>query len=637
MAFHSLGRLGDAAEALGKALAMSPRAADAHSMLGLVREAEGAHERALSAYTTALECEPSHYAARLNRGAVLLTLGQAEAALQEFDHLLASRATLQVHNNRTRALFALFRDEEALMAARAALGIDARDARARLDETIALASLGRLQESADSLAAFRRLPESSRRSVVPSSSAETRLQPSAVHISRMMQRQSVADWTCRTPLIEELRKALESVQSAVILGDPALIQHAIGLPLSNAELARLAEVALGRARSLGEQISARMQPIAGHEARARIRVGFLGASLRRHPEAYLIRRLFADRDRSRFEYFLYALNHGDGSAIRRELEASADRYGDLSGVSTDAVVASIRRDNLDLLVDLSGVYENARPEAVAARLAPVQLAYLATPSMLAGLHDYRLSDVITTPPAAQAQWRERLVLLPEIFYAYDDRQACGSRGERREYGLPDQGRVLCAMHQTFKIEPEVFAIWIRVLTVAPNAVLWLLDGGPVANENLRRVARQSGISPDRLVFAPRIPVEDHLSRLRHADLFLDTLYCGAHTTALDALWAGVPLVTREGETMQSRIASSLLRACSLDDFVAVSLRDYEKIILGLTTDDARLSAARSKVSATRASAAPFRTVDQVRTVERAFAEVVRRHRAGLPPATMTID
>jgi protein O-GlcNAc transferase len=636
MAYHGLGRLGDAAEAFQEALAVDPRAADAHSMLGLVREAEGGHERALAAYNTALDCDPSHYAARLNRGALLLALDQAASALQDFDDLVASHPVPQVHNNRARALFALFRDADALTAARAALGIDANDARARLDEAIALASLGRLRESADSLAAFRRLPESSRRRVIPSLPAESRLEPRAVYISRMMQRQSVADWTCRAALIEELRKALHSEESATVLGDPALIQHAIGLPLGSAELSRLADIALAQAQALGAQISARIQPIAAHEPRGRIRVGFLAASLRRHPEAYLIRRLFADRDRSQFEYFLYALNRSDGSAIRRELEASADRFDDLSGVPTDTVVSRIRFDTLDLLVDLSGVYDSARPEAVAARLAPVQLAYLATPSMLAGLHDYRLSDGLTTPPATQAHWRERLVLLPEIFHVYDDSQAHDAQGERRDHGLPDQGRVLCAMHQTFKIGPEVFGTWARVLSIAPNAVLWLLDGGPVANENLRRAARQSGISPDRLVFAPRVPLESHLGRLRHADLFLDTLHCGAHTTALDALWAGVPLVTCEGETMQSRIAASALRACGLGEFVAPSMQDYEQLIAGLATDGARLAAARSKASAARA-AAPFRTADRVRAVERAFAEVVRRHRAGLAPTTLLID
>jgi predicted O-linked N-acetylglucosamine transferase (SPINDLY family) len=425
-------------------------------------------------------------------------------------------------------------------------------------------------------------------------------------------------------LLAELRAALATPAGRAALAEPALVQHAVSLPLGAAEQRQLAHAALAEARAAGRRLDAAAAPLPAAASRSRIRIGFLAASLRRHPEAYLLRRLFLDRDRGRFEFFLYALNRSDGSAIRRELEGAADRFADLSAVASAQVVDLVRRDALDLLVDVSGAYEDARPELVAARLAPVQAAWLATPSTLGeGLHDYRLSDPVSTPAGAQADWAERLVLLPHTFFAYDNALRAAST-TRAEQGLDPNAFVFCAMHQPGKLDPEAFDAWARCLARHPHAVLWLLDAGRVANANALREARARGVRAEQLIFAPRVPLDVHLGRLALADLFLDTFHCGAHASAADALWAGLPVVTREGRTLASRVATSLLRAAGLDELVAASTAGYEEIVRALVEDAGARLAVRERVARARTGSPVFDTPARVRDVEDALAALVSR-------------
>jgi predicted O-linked N-acetylglucosamine transferase (SPINDLY family) len=370
-----------------------------------------------------------------------------------------------------------------------------------------------------------------------------------------------------------------------------------------------------------------------------MRVGFLSSGMRNHPEARLLRRAVTDRDRDRFHYLVYALNADDGSTFRSSVAQSVDDFVDVSAWPADRIAAKIRADGLDLLVDLSGNLVGARPEVLAARVAPVQANFIGPPCTLGpGLLDYRLSDAVATPPEHQSDWHEKLVLLPTPHWTYDCSQPIGEPVSRAAHGLPHGAFVYCAFHQAFKISPDIFALWMRLLLQTPGSVLWLVDGGELMRANLAQQAKQAGVDPARLIFAGHVEsLEAHLGRQLHADLFLDTPYYGAQTTAADALLVGVPIVTCLGHTMASRLCASLMHSAGIPELVMPTLEEYERKALELAGSPSLLAEVREKLQSARTSAAFFAIENRVRALERAFTAMIERHRAGLPPDTLFVD
>lgn len=637
IARRALGKDEEARIAFDEALARDPANSEIHFQLGLMADRQGDYRQAKERYAAALACAPAHAPARHNLAVMHLELGDPQAALRELERLRHDGAdSAELHNARTRALFAIFDDAGALAAARRARELHPAGLRSRVDMVVALSGLGRLAEAEAELASLRGDAGARFEALVGGGAAGLRFRPRTLWVARMFQQQAVCDWRQRGALVAALREALERAIEPEAFAEPGVLLQALGLPLGPQELRRLGGIALSGARAEGARLAASLPPVAMPPRRARMRIGFLAASLREHPEAYLLRRVCLDRDAERFEYFVYALNPSDGSALRREIEDAVDRFVDVSTSSAREAIARLRADEVDLLVDLTGANVHARPEVVAARVSPVQVGFLATPTTLGeGIHDYRITDAHTTPPAAAPDWHESLVLVPPPLATYDDSLHGARPGTRADHGLPE-GLVLCAMHQLFKIEPDVFGVWMRLLRAAPESVLWLLDDGVCGCENLRREAQMRGVSPERLVFAPRVPLHAHLGRLKHADLFLDSFYCSAHTSALDALWAGVPVLTREGNTMASRMGATYVRAAGLPDLVVGCAAEYEAKAMELATDRRQLDLARAKLAEARASAPAFSTVDRVRALERAFVAMIQRQRDGLPPVTLTI-
>jgi protein O-GlcNAc transferase len=634
MMLLAMGRVAEAQVQLHEALQLKPADARILYNLGVLSEQSGRRDEALAHYSDALAADPGHAAARFNRGALLLGLGDAASALVDFDAIaMGAQVPPEVQTNRARALFALFRDEEALGAAEVALAADPANARARMDRLLALASLGRLTEAQAARVQLEEQLGSQLEAFAGGAWHLRRLEPRAIHISRALHRQTVCDWGGRERLLEQLERAAGDELSHAV-AEPGVLFYALGLPLQNETLCAIAAALAKAAKETAAALPAWTPR--GPAKEGRIRVGFVSASLRRHPNSYLLRRLFADRDRSHFEYFLYGLAPDDGSEVRREVCASADRFLDASRHSPADALAALRADRLDLLVDTSTCMAGSRPELLAARAAPVQAAYLGMPAPLAGLVDYRFSDPYITPPEQQRHWTEALVLLPHTCFAYDNRTAMLDAGDRSAHGLPPRAFVLCAINQVFKIDPDLFSIWMRTLSAHSDAVLWLPDSGAVANANLRREGIGRGVAAERLIFAPNVPVEQHLGRLRHADLFVDTLNCNAHTTALDALWAGVPLLTSAGATMASRVAGSFLHGLGLGELVAQDRGEYADKLAMLAADRAALARLRARLWKARDASPVFDTSARVRDFERAVTAVVERARASLPPESVAI-
>jgi predicted O-linked N-acetylglucosamine transferase (SPINDLY family) len=395
-----------------------------------------------------------------------------------------------------------------------------------------------------------------------------------------------------------------------------------------AEQRRCAEV---WGRAVAESVQAtRLSPAQESDRGAgRIRLGYLSSDLNEHAVATVIAEVIELHDRHRFEVVGYSYGSDDGSAARRRLVRAFDRFVDVRPLSFVDAARHIREDGIDILIDLNGYTRHARTEIVALRPAPVQVSHLGYPgTMGAEFIDYLISDFFVTPPEAAGGYSEALAVLPDCYQPQDRQRPIGDSPPRATCGLPEDGFVFCCFNQPYKIAPDIFDVWCRLLQTVPGSVLWLWKANPWIEGNLRGAAAARGIAPDRLVFADYAPLAEHLARQQLADLFLDTFPYNAHATASHALWAGVPIVTRAGQTFASRVAGSLLRAAGLPELVTRTLDEYFQLSLNLATDRMALGRLRDRLAANRLTAPLFDTLRYVRNLEALYAEMHRRRVAG---------
>jgi protein O-GlcNAc transferase len=371
--------------------------------------------------------------------------------------------------------------------------------------------------------------------------------------------------------------------------------------------------------------------------RSRLRIGYLSADFRDHPVGWLLPELWESHDRQGFQIFGYALHPDDGSAIGRRLQEGCDTYRYLDSYSWAEAARAIAADGIDILIDLTGHTRHARPEILAYRPAPLQLSYLGYASTMgADFIDYAIVDRYVVPLAQQAFYSERLLQLPRCFLVQDGKAERAKPLTRAELGLPEEARVLCAFGAYFKITPSIFSEWMACLQAEPKAVLWLRSGPAVAMERLRQAAQAAGIRPERLIFAPLVPRPEHLARHAAADLFVDTFPYNQHSTAADALRAGVPLVTISGDTFASRVAGSLLTELGLEELITRDLLAYATLIQQLLHQPERLSALRSRLAATIPNSPLFSGRAFARMLEDALVAIWLRHRQQLPPAPIAM-
>ncbi|MBF0125421.1 MAG: tetratricopeptide repeat protein, partial [Magnetococcales bacterium] len=365
----------------------------------------------------------------------------------------------------------------------------------------------------------------------------------------------------------------------------------------------------------------------GGEGGQKLRLGYLSYDFRDHPVAHQTLGIFKRHDRRRFEVFAYSSGPDDGSRHRQRIEQGVDHFVDIRQLSDQEAAQRIRSDAIDILIDLNGPTSGLRLEILAYRPAAVQVVHGA--SLGADCIDYLLADRFFIPPERQACYHEKVIYLPHSIMATDNEQAIATTTEARTaHGLPEQGLVFCSFSNHYKIEPRVFAVWMALLREIPNSVLWLADG--TGRVNLQRAAAEHGVSPQRLVFAPRLPNKaDHLARYRWADLFLDTIYSNAQTTACDALWAGVPLLTCSGNTSYaSRVSISLLHAIGLenDGLIVASLEEYQQRAIELATHPEELARIRQKLWTNRLTQPLFDTDRFVRDLEAVLEQMWQQRR-----------
>ena len=372
---------------------------------------------------------------------------------------------------------------------------------------------------------------------------------------------------------------------------------------------------------------------------AKIRIGYLSGEFGEQATSVLLTELFELHDKHRFELFAFDSGHDDGSERRRRICRALDEIVDISGLSDIEAAAVINRRRIDILVNLNGYFGNARQGVFSHKPCPVQVNYLGFPGTIgADYIDYIIADRWVIPPEHHAHYAEKVVYLPDTYQVNDRKRAIAEHAPTRaEAKLPATGFVFCCFNNSYKITPAIFSLWMGLLQKVPDSVLWLLEDNANVAENLRKTAVAHGVAPARIVFAPRAELGVHLARHQLADLFLDTLPCNAHTTASDALWAGLPLLTCEGSTFAGRVAASVLSAVGLPELITGSLQEYEERALQLSTTPALLGDIRDKLARNRATHALFNTERFCRHIEAAYINMWQRYQRGEPPAAFTVQ
>lgn len=603
-------RLAEAEAAYRQALRLHPGDPELHYDLGGLLLAMQRPDQAEASYRAALLLAPGHPQVLLQLGNALAAQGRhADAAAQFRASLQGDPTQHAARYNLGNALRELGRPQEAAECYRATLQLAPHHADCHNNLGNVLRELGQLDEA---IACYREA---------------LRIDPS-LHHARMHllhQRQHVCDWEGLDAEIAEIRRLVREEPRAQI--SPFAF---LALPgTSAAEQLRCAQNwATNRYAALQEAGKRLGYRYRRHDG-GRLNIGYLSADFRAHPLAWLATELMERHDRSRFTIHAYSYGPDDGSPERRRWQQACDHFRDIRTMGLQDAAARIHADHIDILVDLTGYTHSSRSGILALRPAPVQVSWLGYPgSMGASFVDYLLSDAFITPAQQAMHYSERLALLPDTYQPNDSRRPVAEVPTRTACGLPEDGLVLCCFNQTFKITPAIFAIWMEVLRATPGSVLWLLECNRWARANLLREAEARGVAGERLVFAPRVPIAEHLARHRCADLFLDTLPYNAHTTTSDALWMGLPVLTCAGATFAARVAGSLLHAAGMTELVTHTLQDYRALALALAARPERLRVLRARLDGTRERMPLFDTARFARALEQRYREMWTEHLAG---------
>ena len=370
----------------------------------------------------------------------------------------------------------------------------------------------------------------------------------------------------------------------------------------------------------------------------RIKLGYFSSYFRLHPVSILSTQMLEHTNREEFELFAFHYGPDSDDAYNLRLRDTFDHFINVSKMTDKEVAELAYQKGIDIAIEFNGFMIDERVGILAHRPAPVQINYLAYPgTMGADFYDYIIADQTVIPDIQKSYYSENIIYLPDCYMPQDNTRRLSNKPiSRASFGLPEHGFVFCCFNNSFKISPQEFDIWMRLLNKIEGSVLWLLKANKWSENNLRNEASKRGVDADRLVFADKLPLEEHLGRLRLADLFLDTFNFNAHTTASDALWAGIPVVTKIGKSFAARVAGSLLTAIELPELITTTKKEYEALALSLATDSNKFTKIKKKLSEKKNSAALFDTETYTKNLERAYVQAYQRYADGLPPAEFKV-
>jgi len=676
---HALQRYQEALQSYDQAIHCKPEFVQAHNNRGNTLQALGQYQAAVESYDKTLLLKPDFAEPCNNRGSALLALGQLQAALESYDKTILLKPDFaQAHTNRGCILHTLQQYQAALESHNKAIALNPQFAEAYSNRGNTLHALQLYQAALESCENAIRLN--------PELAEAYNNQGNTLHYLQQYQQalesydhaiqlnpQSADAYSNRAntlQILEQYEAALECYDNVLQLRPD--FDYALGLRLymrrflciwletdtdSDSECQQL-EAAIDRGdraaipftvlavsgslplqRKIAETFVRDKAPARSTTAFPRrtkthkIRVGYFSADFYNHATSYLMAELFEQHDRSNFEVLGFSFGPDTVDEMSKRVSASMDRFVNIRSMPDPEVAELCRKLELDIAVDLKGFTRDGRTGIFAQRAAPIQVSYLGYPgTMGADYIDYLIADPTLIPETSQRFYSEKIVYLPDSYQVNDSQRPISTTPcTRAEEGLPDSAFVFCCFNLSYKITPPVFSSWMRILAQVDGSVLWFLENGPVTTSNLRREAARRGIAPDRLIFAQRLPLARHLARQKLADLFLDTSPYNAHTTASDALWGGLPVLTCMGDSFASRVAASLLRALDLPELVTESRAAFEQMAVELARDQHRLQALRQRLQRNRLTAPLFDTHSFTRHLESAYNTMVQRHQAGLAP------
>jgi len=678
-ALNDLGRYGQAIKDFERAIGLQPRYAEAFSNKGKTLAMLGRRADALSAFERAAKLKPDLVEARLGRAGVLTDLQRYDEALADYDRALALKSgSAEAWLGRGTVFAKLKRYNEALAAYDNALQLNSGiaeiwlgrgnvltdlarrdDAFAAYDRALALkpdlaeAWLGRGNLFADlnrhdqAFAAYDRAlalkPDLTEAwssygnnytklqrydEAFAAYDRAFRLNPAFPYVagSRLNAKLYMSDWA-------DLEADIAQVLSMTRAGKPASVPFPLlAIPSTPSDQLQCAK------RFIADQPA---QPPVWHGEtynHDRIRVAYLSNNFHESAMTYLLAGMFERHDRSRFEVSAISFGPERNSPMRRRLKNAFEHFIDVHRGGDQEIADLLRHNEIDIAVDLMGFTADNRLNVFARRPAPIQVNYMGYPGTMAAPYiDYLIADQTVIPDTARPFYREQIVWLPNSYFITDGGQAIAEQTPTRvQCGLPETGFVFCCFNSNYKILPEIFDIWMRLLGAVENSVLWLIETNATATANLQREAENRGITPERLIFAGKADLPDHLGRHRLADLCIDTVPCNAHTTASDALWAGLPVLTCVGTTLAGRVAASLLEAVGLPELITNSHEDYEALALKLARDSVFLASIKKKLAQHRTICPLFDTARSTRAMEAAYLTMWQAHQSGQPPRSFTI-
>lgn len=614
MAHHRQGRLAEADAAYRGVLRVSPSHFDALHMLGVVAHQRDANDEAVVLLRQAIAADPRQAAPHSNLGLALHALRELEEALASYERaLMLAPDYAEAHSNRGNVLRDLGRCEEAVASYERALALNPQNAQALSNLGNALIELSRHAAAAE---CFARLL-----AIAPDHDWA---------LGYLLQcRMHCCAW-------EDFESLARRVETAVAQGKRAITPFAFLAVADSPDLQRRCSRTYA-STSATERPMRRPSPV--DDTQRKLRIAYLSGDFHDHATAYLIAGLFDAHDRTRFEVTAVSFGPDSHGPMRRRLAKSVDRFVDVRANRDLDVARMLRAWETDIAIDLKGLTHGARPDILAGRPVSIQVGYLGYPgTMGVDYIDYLVADAFVVPAGDEVHYTESIVRLPGSYQINDRARAIAeATPSRAALGLPETAFVFCCFNNNYKITPRQFDIWMRLLQRVPDSVLWLLEDNADAVSNLRREAQSRGVARERLVFAPRVPIDEHLARHRCADLFLDTLPYNAHTTASDALWAGLPVVTCAGASFPGRVAGSLLHAVGLPELVISDQEGYEALAVRLAQSPPALAELRERLHRNRLVCPLFDTDRFRRNIEAAYLFMWDRHRRGEPPVGFGVD
>ena len=602
-----------ALEAFEKVILLNPGFPDAYCNKANVLKETGDFQQALVFYDKAIKLNPALADAYTGKGAVLQTQKKFKESIEVLNKALEINPNLaESYNNLGTALIAEGRLDDASDAFKKALALNADYTEVHVNMGNVLSKLNKHDKAIKAYC---------KALVINPNSAKVRGQ-------KLRQQAQICDWDGISEdlkLIPELGIYDKEVSPFALLSlEDAPDRH------------KIRSEVYSKANFPQKPLAVPAKPV---QSTNRIRIGYFSSDFKEHPVAYLIAKVLEKHNRNKFEIFGYSIHGKQHDRLGQRLINSFDFFADVQGLSDKDVALKARHDNIDIAIDLNGYTLNSRTGIFAYRAAPIQINFLGYPGTM-GAHfmDYIVADKHLIPPENQKYFTEKQIYLPNTYMPTDNTRTFSNHSmARMDMGLPADSFVFCCFNNNYKITSLEFDIWMRLLTQVKGSTLWLRQSNQLSELNIKKEALKRKVNPERIVFAGRVPMDEHLARQRLADLFIDTFSFNAHTTAAEALWAGVPIVTRMGQGFASRVAGSLLKSVGLPELITTNEHDYEMLILELATKPSKLQKIRQKLAKNRLEQPLFDTEQYTKHIEEGFQKAYQNYCAGNTPQTIFVQ